>query len=381
MKLDPTAARLLVVDDDPGMLRAVSRVLGRGHQVTCVANGNDAIEAAAATRPEVAIVDVWLPDLNGFEVSRSIRSARPETDIILMTGDAEDPDEMLIRAVEEGAFYFIQKPFDRRVLLALVSRCLELRRLREEKQRTLKRMARELQQARDFQRGLLPPTNLQLDRVTIQARYRACQELAGDFYDYATIDRGIVALIVADVVGHGASAAMMTSLVKSSFQASRSDWFEPSAVVARVRESISTFDESKFLTLVAARLEFGSKVAMTYACAGHPQPILHRTGESPTLLPPTGPLLSPALAEIPCDQASVDLEVGDRLLFYTDGIIEARSGTGTGHFGEDRLAALVAQSNLDGDQLLNSILDAVSDYSGLGDRCEDDMTLLITSIK
>src|SRR5439155_26916519 len=115
--------------------------------------------------------------MNGFEVTRALKAIVPDLDAILMTGDAEEPDETLIRAIDEGAFYFIQKPFDRRVLLALVNRCLELRRLREERERFLDRVERELEEARQFQLSLLPPPQMELRGMAIAARYRACTEL------------------------------------------------------------------------------------------------------------------------------------------------------------------------------------------------------------
>ena len=169
--------RVLVVDDDPGILRAVARVLGRGHHVTCAASGDEALRAAARDRPDLAVVDIRLPDQSGFEVTRALKAALPEVDVILMTGNAEEPDENLIRAIDEGAFYFIQKPFDRRVLLALATRCLELRRLRGERERYLKRVEAELDEARRFQLSLLPPPRLDLPGLSITARYLACNEL------------------------------------------------------------------------------------------------------------------------------------------------------------------------------------------------------------
>ena len=152
-----------------------------------------------------------------------------------MTGNAEEPDDNLIQAIDEGAFYFIQKPFDRRVLLALVNRCLELRRLREEREKFLRRVERELEEARQFQLSLLPPPHFELAGLSIDARYLACTELAGDIYDYVAADDGAVALLIADVVGHGTSAAMMTGVVKAAFRASHVDDFEPRAVVERVQ--------------------------------------------------------------------------------------------------------------------------------------------------
>jgi len=111
-----------------------------------------------------------------------------------MTGNSEEPDETLIRAIDKGAFYFIQKPFDRRVLLTLVNRCLELRELREQREQFLRRVERELEEARQFQLSLLPPTGMELPRLSIAARYLACNELAGDIYDYVEAGDGAVAV-------------------------------------------------------------------------------------------------------------------------------------------------------------------------------------------
>ena len=185
MASEPQGARILIVDDDPGILRAVSRILGRRHHVVCVGSGEAAVEEARRLRPDLAIVDIRLPAMNGFEVTRALKAAQPDIDAILMTGNSEEPDETLIRAIDEGAFYFIQKPFDRRVLLALVNRCLELRELREEREQFLRRVERELEEARQFQLSLLPPAQMELPGISIAARYRACTELAGDIYDYA----------------------------------------------------------------------------------------------------------------------------------------------------------------------------------------------------
>ena len=257
MNVEPHGARILVVDDDPGILHALSRILGRRHKVTCVASGPAALEEAQRLRPDLAIVDIRMPEMTGFEVTRGLKAALRDVDVILMTGNAEEPDDNLIQAIDEGAFYFIQKPFDRRVLLALVTRCLELRRLREEREKFLGRVERELEEARRFQQSLLPPPHFERAGLSIDARYLACTELAGDIYDYVTAPDGTVALLIADVVGHGTSAAMMTAVVKAAFRASHGDGFLPRAVVERVQEGIRDFDPARFVTLCCAA--FGHK--------------------------------------------------------------------------------------------------------------------------
>jgi sigma-B regulation protein RsbU (phosphoserine phosphatase) len=370
--VEPHGARILVVDDDPGILHALSRILGRRHKVTCVASGPAALEEAQHLRPDLAIVDIRMPEMTGFEVTRGLKAALRDVDVILMTGNAEEPDDNLIQAIDEGAFYFIQKPFDRRVLLALVTRCLELRRLREEREKFLGRVERELEEARRFQQSLLPPPHFDRAGLSIDARYLACTELAGDIYDYVTAPDGTVALLIADVVGHGTSAAMMTAVVKAAFRASHGDGFEPRAVVERVQEGIRDFDPARFVTLVCGRLDT-KKHELTYVNAGHPEPIARTKSTQPVLLSPTAPLLTSALSDLPCEQTSVTFEPGDSLLFYTDGVTEAWGPTGM--FGPERLVAMIMRGDRRGPELLDGILKEVATFTGSSTH-QDDVTLL-----
>jgi sigma-B regulation protein RsbU (phosphoserine phosphatase) len=292
--------------------------------------------------------------------------------VILITGNAEDPDETLIRAIDEGAFYFIQKPFDRRVLLTLVNRCLELRRLRGERERYLRRVEQELEEARQFQLSLLPPPHLELPGLSIAARHLACNELAGDFYDYVATGDEAVALLIADVVGHGTSAAMMTGIVKAAFRSAHVDGFEPLAVIGRVREGLRDFDASRFVTLCCARMDTRCH-RLTYVNAGHPVPIARTKSPRPVLLDPTGPLLSSALFDMPCQQSTLTLDPGDSLLFYTDGVTEARGPSGM--YGQERLVAAMMRGNRRGPDLLEELLGEVTAFSGLA-TYQDDITIL-----
>lgn len=372
MTTDPSKPQVLVVDDDPGMVRAVSRVLDRRCEVASFTSPLEALNAAGKLEPDVAIVDIRMPEMNGFEFMRALHGKIPGTDVILMTGDAEEPDANLIRAIDEGAFYFIQKPFDRRVLLTLVGRCLELRRLRKESLQHTHRLEKELEEARQFQQSLLPPSEQTLLGYSISARHVACNELAGDFYDYATGGNDSLALIVADVVGHGASAAMLTGLVKSAFRSGHADGFEPQAVVDRVKEAIRPFEAERFVTLLAARVNPRTH-ELSYVNAGHPPALIRRSDSELLYLDSTGPLISSALLDLPCRQATIQLEPKDFILVYTDGLIEAQGSEG--QFGRDRLAELAKHEAPNASYVVDRMLDAVSEFCGSRPP-QDDMTLL-----
>ncbi|REK18960.1 MAG: response regulator [Planctomycetota bacterium] len=372
-------SRMLIVDDDPGILRAVSRIFAAQYDVKCADGPTAALELVSKERPpEVAVLDIRMPEMNGFELMRRLREVVPDLDVILMTGNAEEPDANLVEAIDAGAFYFIQKPFERRVLLALVTRCFELRRLRLEMQKHTRRLERELEEARQFQMSLLPPPEAQFGGLSISARYSACTELAGDFYDYAEMGDGTAALLIADVVGHGVSAAMMTGIVKAAFHTARSRAFDPLDVVNRVREAVRPLDAGRFVTLCCARVDLQQR-ELTYVNAGHEPMILHHRAGGVELLNSTGPLISSALVDIPCEQEVVPLVDQDFLLFYTDGVADVVGPEG--RFGRNRLETLLASADRGSpQQTLDSILHAVSEFAG-GREVKDDITLLGAELK
>jgi DNA-binding NtrC family response regulator len=142
--------RILVVDDEAGMLRSVERVLGQDYEVTSTRSPREAIVLAGEFKPDLAILDVQMPEMDGFQLMEELQGLDPEMDVIFMTGSIHELDAKLIKAIRQDAFYFLQKPFDRGVLLSLVDRCLELKRLDLSNREHLLRMERELGDARAF---------------------------------------------------------------------------------------------------------------------------------------------------------------------------------------------------------------------------------------
>jgi phosphoserine phosphatase RsbU/P len=370
------ASRILVVDDEPGMVRAVERVLGGIHRVIGSQSSAQAAAIATEFRPDLVILDIRMPELDGFELTARLKADHPDVDIIMMTGSLDDLDQKLIRAIRSHAFYFIQKPFDREVLQTLVERCLELRWRRQENRRHLHRLERELGDARAFQQGLLPDVDMASDHVSICSRYVSCSELGGDLCDYVAIDSGRFALLVADVMGHGVSAAMLTGVVKSAFRAAHADGYEPIAVLERLRSSMAAFGPERFVTLIAAVLAIeGGR--LDYVNAGHPAGLLGATDGQLVRLASTGPLVSPALPDSAWEQRRVHMGPGDLLLLYTDGVSDALAMADDS--GEEAILAAVGQHALGGAPLLDTILTRVREQLG-GRPQTDDLTLLTATI-
>ena len=369
-------ARILVVDDEPGMLRAVERVLSVDHHVVATRRSREALSIAGEFHPELAIVDIRMPDVDGFELMSQLKARFPALDVILMTGSVDDLDEKLVRAIRNAAFYFIQKPFDREVLRTLVERCVELRRRREDHRQNLMRLETEMAEARAFQQSLLPAREAVVNRVAVCCRYTPCSALGGDLYDYAASSEGRTALLIADVSGHGVSAAMLTGIVKSAFHASHVEGFDPAAVVKRVSAGLAAFSPDRFVTLVAALIA-PDEGRLRYVSAGHPPVVLWGKTRAPLWLESTGPLVSPALTGSTWDAPVVPIGEGDHLLLYTDGVSETLADD-DGR-AEQRLTATIERTGEGGGPLLEAILADV--HRELGGRPQpDDVTLLTASV-
>jgi sigma-B regulation protein RsbU (phosphoserine phosphatase) len=367
-----TRARILVVDDEPAMLRGVERILGDHHEVRGSLSSLKALSIAEEFEPHIAIIDIRMGEMDGFELMNRLKAIDDDVQVILMTGSVFDIDEKLSRAIRERAFYYISKPFDRQVLLTLVDRCLELRAVEEANRMHVAHLESQLAEVRAFQDSMLPPREAHCGGLGIFAAYRPCVEVAGDLYDYAEVEPGVVALIIADVAGHGASAAMLTGIVKAAFRSSHADRYDPLAVVGRVSEGIGAFEPDRFVTLVCARISIGDG-RIEYVNAGHEGGLIVSGKGSVIRLESTGPLISPALAGTVWEMSSARWEKESLLLLYTDGLSEAEAAGEI--FGSIRIASTARQGAGDADGLLNTLLHEVGEFTGRKPP-EDDITLL-----
>jgi sigma-B regulation protein RsbU (phosphoserine phosphatase) len=366
------AAHILVVDDDAGMLRAIERVLTPRYDLTCTAAPHEALALARERRADLALIDIRMPQLSGLALMEQLRAADPQLDVILMTGSVHEVDAHMARAIRGGAYYFLQKPFDRDVLLTLVDRCLTARRLEQDNRRHVERLTRERDLARRFQQSMLPRPHLIAGRIELHALYAPCDALGGDFYDYAPLSDRALGLILADVSGHGVSAAMLTGIVKSAFHGCAADAFDPRIVTQRIAADFRIFGFSRFASAFCARVHLGSG-RLEYVNAGHPPAYLRSGDGAIRELASTGPIICGGLPDMSFERRVLTLRSGDRLLAYTDGLPEC-DGAG-GAFGYDRVRRLAQQDLLDTETLLGQSL-AAADAHRAGRPAADDITLL-----
>jgi serine phosphatase RsbU (regulator of sigma subunit) len=365
---------VLIVEDDPAMRRATERVLGSFCETSSAESVQGALALALKRRFAIALVDIQLPDGDGYALCQEIRRISPETDVILMTGSLSGPDEKLYRSLEEGAFYFLFKPFEQRVLRALVTRALDLQRERRAKEKYASELADDLERARRFQRSLMPTGALREAGWHLEGRFLPCQALGGDFYLAIPNRDGSLAFALSDIVGHGVAAALVAGMLRSALEQARRRDPAPAAVLGELASSLDSLEEGSYATLVYGQLQGDGRLA--FFNAGHPPLLLLHRGKPARELPATGLFLSPLLPRTGDEVESITLGPGDRLLVYSDGAFEVRDPTDR-ELGRPRLAAVLEETrSLPAPAALDALLRAVHEHAA-GRPLGDDTTLLL----
>lgn len=364
--------RLLVVDDEAGIHRAVARILAPRYAIVSAYSAEEALAVAGASSFDVALVDVRMPGEDGFSCLRRLRAAHPDVDVILMTGSVDESDEKLVRSLREDAYFFLLKPFERGVLEALLDRCLSARATRRALRDRVQELESELRQARDLQRSLHPAPLPAGSRFRATVSFRPCLAVGGDLYDWHAFSPSRLLVLLADVSGHGVSAAMITAMLKASFDRLTAP-APPSEVLGTLRAGLMNLEADRFVTAIVADLD-AEKGTLVYASAGHGAALLVRRDGTLARLERTGRFLSAVVPPALGDSPPIPFAPGDRFVAYTDGAPEMMNPGGE-RFGEPRLENALRDAT-GGD--LSPIIERLDRFRD-GRPADDDETIVSVS--
>ena len=236
-------------------------------------------------------------------------------------------------------------------------------------------MARELEQAAEIQRGLLPRQTPEIPGLQLAGRSAPCRSVGGDYFDFFPLADGRLAFLVADVAGKGLSAALLMSNLQARVQALMELETDVARLVTRLNHSLkANTPDNKFITGFFAILDPRTG-AMTYTNAGHNPPVLVRRNGKAELLTAGGPVLG-ILPNIPYLGGQTILAPGESLVLYSDGVSEAPNAAGE-EFGEEAIAQIaVACHDRSAQETMLEIGRQLRVF--LGDRQPvDDVTLLV----
>jgi len=374
---------LLLVDDDPENIEIVNSILGDKYEIRVAKNGVKALELAnTEPTPGLILLDVIMPHMDGYEACKHLKADAKTRDIpvIFLTGKTDVVDET--RGFEVGAVDYIHKPFSPPIVTARVRTHLMLRDAHETVARQLATMNSELEMARQVQSSILPREIPELSGLEIVARYLPMRSVAGDFYDFLVVDDKHLGILIADVSGHGLPSALIASMLQSALAWQCPHASDPGQVLAGLNRSINGKFERHFVTAayLFVDLENGT---MKYSGAAHPPLLLWQAklGRATQCIE-NGLMLGP-FTDARYSSISFSPERGDRIVLFTDGLVEAKNSSGK-EFGVERVKQILeSKHDLRPSRFVDALLYGLSDWSehAVGSSQSDDITLLVIDFK
>jgi sigma-B regulation protein RsbU (phosphoserine phosphatase) len=379
---------ILIVDDVPEnrdlLLRRLQR-LGFS-RIDQAENGVEALAALGAKAYDLVLLDIMMPELDGFGVLEMLKRDGRIDDLPVVVISALNEIEPVVRCIELGAEDFIFKPFNPTLLRARVLATLEKKILRDRTREELRRKQLELNEARTLQLSLVPPPfagPLCGKHLRIEVLLEPAQEVGGDLVDHFRVGDELVVLALGDVSDKGAGSALMMARTHALLRglAGRPDAADlfraPERAAAFLNAALAEGNAGcMFVTLVLAVFD-AARGRLACVRAGHIPPYLRRaSGNLVRLDKLSGPPLG-LDAEIVYRAGETTLAPGDRLLIVTDGFTEAQDGEGK-LYGDAKVAAFAAAIAPGEQTALRRLFEDVRRYEQGRPASDDVAGLLLT---
>ena len=390
--------RVMVVDDTEANIDVLIETLGNDYKVVVAMDGESALEDIKRNPPDLILLDIMMPNMDGYEVCRKLKEEVKTRDIplIFLTALKEEGDEA--RGLGLGAIDYITKPFNPDLVKARVRNHLELKRHKNhleelvhaktleivEHQRleyqlrsAKEKIENELSIASQIQNSFLPSTlqsNSKRGEFDLHAVMTPAREVGGDFYDFFWLSDTNLVLIIADVSDKSIPAALYMMVSRTMFRSLSRQIKSPAKVLAEANNLICEENETgMFITAFLAYYNIDSGT-MTFANAGHHPAILLESSGATQVIPHQHGMALGIMPKVDYSEASVQLMAGQTVFLYTDGVTEALSPQGE-LFGMARLNKLLNQSTgLDLSQLLIQVDASLKEFQK--GHQYDDITML-----
>lgn len=388
------AEKILIVDDNLVNRKLLNKILKRhGYDLLEAEDGEEAVEIVSREMPDLILLDIMMPKKDGYEVCSELQSNSRFVNIPIIFISARTETADKIRGLESGGVDYVTKPFDGAEVLARVRVQLKIRDLTMklisankdllEKQ---KRIDEDLEAAAGIQQSLLPSNLPDIESINIAWRFMPCQSVGGDIFNVIRLDEDHCAIYMVDVSGHGVPSAMVSVSVSQAMQPRMGylmkkginpppfyEIVSPAMVLNALDKEypIERFDKFFTISYLILNTRDGT---LTYSNAAHPPSVLLHKDGTLELLKEGGTIIGMD-GILPFEEGKKQMNIGDRLFVYTDGIVEYTNKEGA-FYGEERFYTELRRLR---DRSLSGVIDGIVDsmvFFGGNIDPQDDVSLL-----
>jgi sigma-B regulation protein RsbU (phosphoserine phosphatase) len=315
--------RVLLVDDAKANLDILVEGLKADHKLSLALNGETALQIAARTPPDLVLLDIMMPGMDGYEVCRRLRHMPETAEVPIMFLSSLEEVQNKTRGFEAGANDYLTKPFE---MLEVKARVRSLLKAKAYSDAVKEQIASELRVAREIQMGMLPHDFAPFEKsygVEFGAVLEPAREVGGDLYGVCDAGSERLVIFLGDVSGKGIPASMFMVRAISLARLLAREIAEPEKILTRLNDELAADNPSgMFVTFLCAVFEPKSG-RLALANAGQCRPVILHDGQPPRWAVKN---LGTALGFEPgleFERADLMLQRGDALILYSDGVTEA----------------------------------------------------------
>jgi phosphoserine phosphatase RsbU/P len=372
--------RVLLVDDAKANLDILVEGLKADHKLSLALNGEMALQVAARTPPDLVLLDIMMPGMDGYEVCRRLRQMPETAEVPIMFLSSLEEVQNKTRGFEAGANDYLTKPFE---MLEVKARVRSLLKAKAYSDAVKEQIASELRVAREIQMGMLPHDFAGVEQaygVSFGAVLEPAREVGGDLYGVCAAGPERMVVFLGDVSGKGIPASMFMVRAISLARLLAREIAEPERILARLNDELAADNPSgMFVTFLCAMFEPGSH-RLTLANAGHCRPVWLPSGAAPRWAVKN---LGTALGFEPgleFERTELTLHEGDALIFYTDGVSEAFNPQEECYGNERLLTDAAAFAGQSATSVTTALLQKVRAFAGSAPQ-SDDIAILVLKVQ
>jgi phosphoserine phosphatase RsbU/P len=367
--------RVLIVDDVKANVDILVEALREEYKLSVALDGSKALDAVARNPPDLILLDIVMPDIDGYEICRRLRAAEATRELPIMFLSSLEDVKDKARGFEVGGNDYLTKPFE---VLEVKARVRSLLKAKAYADAVKAAAERDLRIAREIQMGLLPAdvaAQIQGTGLDVHAVLEPAQQVGGDLFEVLRLSPDRVLVAVGDVSGKGIPAALFMAVTMTLLRSLAREGHAPGEILRRLNdELLAQNPRGMFVTLQCMVFDF-TRRAVTCASAGHHAAVQITPGRPPRLAFTSSARVLGLMPAGDIESERIELQPGDTLVLFTDGVSEAYDPDQE-LFGEERLLAhLEASPGASARETSLGLLDAVRRHAA-GAKQSDDITVV-----
>jgi sigma-B regulation protein RsbU (phosphoserine phosphatase) len=372
---DLSESRILIVDDIKANVDILVNALRDEYKLSVALDGSAALRSVEKTPPDLVLLDIVMPGLDGYEVCRRLRAHEATREVPVMFLSSLEDVQNKAQGFEVGGNDYLTKPFE---VLEIKARVRSLLKAKAYADAVREAMARDLRIAREIQMGILPPDLAGATKGTgleVHAVIEPAREVGGDLYEVLRVSDSRIVVALGDVSGKGIPAALFMAVALTVLRTLARQFPEPDEILRRLNDELAEQNpRGMFVTLQCLVFDLEQR-RVSCAGAGHHQLAILSPGRPPRLACPSSGRPAGLMPFNPIERETFALERGDTFVLFSDGVSEAMNPA-EDFYGEDRfLSALAATSSATLPELVASVMADVRAFAA-GAKQSDDITVL-----